>query len=305
MMTGKRSRSPIVWWARFGCSFLRDLELSGSGYLFSRGRFVREHVNISDVALRWLGQPDFFDNPLTQPRKNRVVINEPTLLVFGPGSSIYGHWLLDFMPRIVIAQQLLGAALDDFVLPLPSDTPAWVVRMIHLFCGIEPARFRYYARHDDIVVCTRACIPSYAHSGRRGDYILHPMMRSFYARFGNPGARRTKRRICISRRDQERQTLGTWRIFETREMMERMALARGYEIVQPELMSFPEQIELFRLANCILGEHGSGMHAAVFADPGTTVATVGAWNRHQFNIAAAFEQRAICMNRYRRDPRLG
>ena len=40
------------------------------------------------------------------------------------------------------------------------------------------------------------------------------------------------------------------------------------------------------------------MHATVFADPGTIVATVGAWNRHQFNIAAAFEHRLICMNRH-------
>jgi hypothetical protein len=80
--------------------------------------------------------------------------------------------------------------------------------------------------------------------------------------------------------------------------MEQMAIARGFEIVQPEELSFPEQVELFRSASCILGEHGSGMHATVFADPGTIVATVGAWNRHQFNIAAAFEHRLICMNRY-------
>lgn len=284
--------------APIGCSFLRDLEVCGGGYLFHEGRFVREFVNISDVALGWLKQPDFFDNPLTQPRMNRVVIEEPVLLVFGPGSSIYGHWLLDFMPRIVIAQQLLGEVLDDFVLPLPSDTPDWVVRMIQTFCGIEPHRFRFYARHEDLLVCRRVCLPSYAHGGKRGDYMLHPLMREFYDQFGNPGASRTKRRICLSRRSQERHTLGTWRIFEARETMERMAMARGFEIVQPEELSFPEQVELFRSASCILGEHGSGMHAAVFADPGTIVATVGAWNKHQFNIAAAFEHRSICMNRY-------
>jgi capsular polysaccharide biosynthesis protein len=220
------------------------------------------------------------------------------LLVFGPGSNVYGHWLLDFMPRIVIAQQLLGVALDDFVLPLPSDTPDWVVRMIHTFCGIEPGRFRYYSRHDDLVICRRACLPSYAHSGKPGDYAPHPLMRVFYDQFGNPGAPRIKRRICLSRRDQERHTLGVRRIFEARETMERMAVARGFEIVQPEQLSFPEQIELIRSANCILGEHGSGMHAAVLADPGTIVATVGAWNRHQLNIAAAFEQRSICMMRH-------
>lgn len=281
-----------------GCFFVRDLEVSGSGYLFHAGRFVREFVNISETALRWLRQPEFYDNPLTRPRTNQVVIEEPALLVFGPGSSIYGHWLLDFMPRIYIAQELLGSALDDFVLPLPADTPEWVVRMIHTFCGIGPDRFRHYSRFDDLLVCRRACLPSYAHGGVRGDYVLHPLMRTLYDRFGNPGATRMKRRICLSRRDQERHTYGKWRIFENRQMLEDMAVARGFEIVRPETLGFPEQVELLRSASCILGEHGSGMHAAVFADPGTIVATIGAWNRHQFNIAAAFGHRSICMNRY-------
>ena len=295
----KWDRVPAQQLGALGCSFVRDLEVCGSGYLFHRGRFVREFVNISDVALRWLGQPDFFDNPLTRPPPNRVVIEEPVLLVFGPGSSIYGHWLLDFMPRIVVAQQLLGAALDEFVLPLPSDTPEWVVRMIHTFCGIEPDRFRYYSKHDDVVICRTACLPSYAHSGSPGDYAPHALMREFYDRFGNPGAPRAKRRICLSRRNQERQTFGVWRIFEERERMEEMAIARGFEIVQPEELGFTQQIERFRSAGCILGENGSGMHAAVYADPGTIVATVGAWNTHQANISAAFDQRFICLKRHR------
>ena len=219
-------------------------------------------------------------------------------MVFGPGSSVSGHWLLDFMPRIVVAQKLLGSALDDFVLPLPSDSPDWVVRMIHTFCGIGPDRFRYYSRLDDVVICRRACVPSYVHSGERGNYAPHPLMREFYQRFGAPGTPRYKRRICLSRRTQEHHTLGTWRIFEAREKMEEMARARGFDIVQPELLSFPHQVELFRSASCVLGQHGSGMHAAVFTDPGTIVTTVGAGTRHQFQISACFGHRAIGMNRH-------
>ncbi len=79
-----------------------------------------------------------------------------------------------------------------------------------------------------------------------------------------------------------------------------MAISRGFEIVQPENLSFPDQVELLRSASCILGEHGSGMHSAVFADPGTVVAVVRAPQRaHQLKIAAAFEHRFICMNRIR------
>ena len=265
--------------------------------MFHEGRFVREFVNISETALRWLGQPDLGDSPLTHPRTNRVVIEDPALIVFGPGFNIYGHWLLDFMPRIFVARQILGSALDDYVLPLPSDSPDWVPELMQTFCGIQPDRFRYYSRLDDLVVCRRACLPSYAHCGKRGDYALHPLVRTFYDQFGNSGAPRVKRRICLSRRSQELQTNGKWRIFGARELMEQMAVARGFEIVRPETLDFSRQVEMFRSADCILGEHGSGMHAAVFADPGTVVATIGAWNRHQYYIADAFEHRAIGMNR--------
>lgn len=293
--TWKSERSPEYSLGPIGCWFLRDLEISGSGYLFQRGRFVREFVNISDAALRWLGDPGVDDNPLHHPRTNRMVIDDPALLVFGPGWGTYGHWLLDFLPRIFLAQQLLGAALDDFVLPLPEDSPDWVVPMMQYFCGIDPGRVRHYSRYDDLLVCRRVCLPSYAHDGM---YAPHPLMRVFYEQFGNPGAPRLKRRICISRRNQEGHGAGSRRKFEVREIMEQMAIARGFEIVQPETLSFPDQIELFRSANCILGEHGSGMHGAVLADPGTVVAVVRSPQRaHQLKIAAAFEHQFICMNR--------
>jgi Glycosyltransferase 61 len=293
--TWKWDQMPQYSLGPVGCSFLRDLEVSGTGYLFHQGRFVREFVNLSDTALRWLGQPDVDDNPLIRPRTSRLVIDEPVLMVFGPGCGTYGHWLLDFMPRIFIARQLLGPAFDDFVLPLPSDLPQWVSRMLQTFCGVDPGRFRYFSRHEDLLVCRRACLPSYAHSGT---YSPHPLMRAFYEQFGNPGAPRSKRRICISRRNQEAFAGDNGRIFEARETLERMAVACGFEIVQPETLSFPEQVELFRSASCILGEHGSGMHGAVFADPGTIVAVVRAPQRnHQLKIAAAFEHKFICMNR--------
>ncbi len=278
-----------------GCSFLRDLKISGSGYLFQSGRFVREFVNLSETALRWLGQPDVDDNPLVRPRTNHLVMDEPVLMIFGPGWGTYGHWLLDFMPRIFVARQLLGSAMDDFVLPLPSDVPAWVVPMVHTFCDIDPGRIRYFSRYDDLLVCRRVCLPSYAHNGM---YAPHPLMRVFYEQFGRPSAPRQKRRICVSRAGQDIVAGENRRVFETRQLMEDKAAARGFEIVQPETLGFAEQVELFRSASCVLGEHGSGLHGAVFADPGTVVAVVRAPERnHQLKIAAGFSHKFICMNR--------
>ena len=293
-------RTPPGHLPPLGCYFIRDIVLRGGGYLFHEGRFVREYVNLSDVALRRLADPEVPDNPRVREAARQKVITEPALLILGPGWDVYGHWLLDFAPRIALARAVLGAAFDAFVIPLPEDSPDWVIPMLGYLCGIVPGQIRLFDRFTDLVICQRACVPSYCHTGNPGDYVPHPFMRRFYAGVGDPVPSSSGRRICISRQTQERVTAGVWRIFDTRPMMEAMAVERGYEIVRPETLSLPDQVALFRSASCVLGEHGSGMHGAVFAPPGTVIATVGAWNAHQFNISSVFGHRGVCMARVRK-----
>lgn len=287
-------RLPAAPVPAIGCHFLRDLEICGSGYPFHAGRFVHEGVHTSAAALEWLADPDFHDHPITKPPRTTIAVDRPALMVFGPGSSIYGHWLLDFLPRIAIAQQLLGPELRDFVLPLPADTPAWVPAMMEAFCSVGANRILPYRRRDDKLVCARACLPSFAHNG---SYVLHPFMRMFYDRFGKTDTNGTKRRICLSRRNQESETFSHRRIFEKRERLEHLAQDHGFAIVRPEELSFPDQVSLFRSAGCVLGETGSGLHASVFCDPGTIVAAVGWFSEPQYHIAATFEQQMIVMSR--------
>ena len=287
-------RLPTASASALGCYFLHDLDICGSGYPFHRGRFVHEGVHTSDAALEWLADPNFHDHPITRPPRNTITVDRPVLMVFGPGSSIYGHWLLDFLPRVAIAQRLLGPDLRDFVLPLPSDTPVWARTMMETFCDIRADRILPYDRRDDRLVCARACLPSFAHNG---SYVLHPFMRTFYDQFGKRFTGGTKRRICLSRRNQERETFSYRRIFEKRERLEQLAEDRGFAVVRPEELSFPDQVALLRSAGCVLGETGSGLHASVFCDPGTIVAAVGWFSEPQYRIAAAFEQQLIVMSR--------
>lgn len=271
-----------------GCSFLQNIEICGSGYIFSEGRVLNENAHTSGVALKRLTDPDYPDNLSVRDRPNRVVIDEPVLIVAGPGYDVFGHWLLDFLPRVVIAQELLGPLHKSLVLLLPSKTPRWVEGMLQTFCGIERNGIRYYSENEDFVTCRRVCLPSFAHNG---NYSMHQMMIDFYGRFGKPVPSNEKRRICISRK-----SFSQGRMFNAREEMERLAAARGFEIVRPEELNFSEQASLFRSAECILGEHGSGLHGSVMSDPGTIVASVG-FNWVQCHVSAAFEQPTIFMNR--------
>jgi capsular polysaccharide biosynthesis protein len=122
-------------------------------------------------------------------------------------------------------------------------------------------------------------------------------MREFYGGFRNAKPPPATRRLCLSRRSFEQATRGVWRVFENRTVLEQMAVARGFEVVAPEELSFADQIRLFQSAACIVGEHGSGMHAAVFAEAGTLVATGPMWNSVQLGIGAAFGHRNVAVTR--------
>ncbi|WP_428376959.1 glycosyltransferase family 61 protein [Lichenicoccus sp.] len=278
---------PAISLAPIGCFLLQDIEISGSGYVFAQDRFVREHSHTSDVALKRLCE-HYPGNPLDAASARRVTIDEPVLVVTGPGHNTYGHWILDFLPRVVIAQRLLGPVLDGMPILLPSGTPSWVPRMLQAYCNIAPDRLHMFSEQEDRVTCKYACLPSFGHDG---SYSLHNLVREFYGDLGDACLAVPKRRVCLSRR-----SFSEGRVFVARESLERMAVARGYDIVRPEELSFTEQAAMYRSANCIIGEGGSGLHGSVFAEPGTIVASVG-FNWVQAHVSGAFEQKLIYMNR--------
>lgn len=74
-------------------------------------------------------------------------------------------------------------------------------------------------------------------------------------------------RLSISRRGAYRALLGEERLHEA-------MLARGFEIVEPETLSLPDQARLFREAACVVGLGGAGMFNTVFCRPGTKVITL-------------------------------
>ncbi len=277
-----------------GCHLLRDIEIVGGGFPFTGGRYIREFSHTSDVGLQWLESDVRPENPRNGPPAREVTVAEPMLFVFGPGFPVFGHWLLDFLPRVAIAQRVLGEVFKQLVIPLPEDTPDWVRDMLRFFCGVPAGQIRTFSHLTERLVCDRVCLPSFGHDG---DYALHSFVRDFLGSFRPLEPLRVKRRICLSRRNFERSTRGAWRVLENREAFERMAIAHGYDLVTPEDLSFVAQVALFRSAECIIGEHGSGMHAAVFADPGTLVASFPLWNLIQLRIGAAFGHRNVLVRR--------
>ena len=268
-----------------GCRFVRDITVLGSGYVFHGEALVTDGSHLSDVAIEWVERP-MPDSPRAlKPARERFV-DELAIVAIGPGHLIYGHWLVDFIPRFVIAKEALGRAYADAKLVLPHDTPRWALTMLHAFTGAEESQFAFYERGIERLALRNACIPSYVHD----DYAFHPFADEIFAGLVPLRDRSPLRRLCISRAAFEGATHGVQKLFETRVAFEAEAVRRGYEIVRPETMGIREQAALFASASHVVGEYGSALHSAVFGPSGLRIGYIRCPNRIQLRISAMRRQ---------------
>ena len=205
----------------------------------------------------------------------RVMVEDPVVLLTGMGHQMYGHWLVDFLPKLFLLHRA-GHDLARLRYLLPADTPAFARVWLGLL-GIGEDRLVVYEREREVVACRRLLVPTALRFVSRASPLMREarrflLERAFPRPRWRPGRRaepRGSRKILISRSDnadtKNRRTLAERAAFEA------AALARGFEQVRPERMSVPEQVALFRSAATILGEYGSGLHGTLFAPVGTSV----------------------------------
>jgi len=102
------------------------------------------------------------------------------------------------------------------------------------------------------------------------------MDREIYERVGRklagPRAVAPNRRVFISRRSASGRIL-----LNENELIDALA-ARGFEIVETELLSFVDKVRLFRDAELVVGLGGSGMFNVAFCRPGTRVVSIEGGN---------------------------
>ena len=268
-----------------GCHFLRDASVCGQSYLFHGDSMILQDSYLSGIAR---ADAEAGRGAVPSPELRQIEILDPVLLVTAPGWQVYGHWLLDFLPRIALAEALLGARLSDFRLLLPAAAPSFVRTLLRHFTTIGEGQIVTYDHETELVRIGRALVPDYAHR----DYNLHSFALRFYRGFV-PEDAVPHRRICLSRRHVESKTLSAMRFFKERAAFEAMAEARGYEIVCPETLSLDEQIRLMAETKVQIGEHGSAQHASLFSAPGTMVGTIHPMNNIQMQIGRLCGQRNV------------
>jgi len=186
------------------------------------------------------------------------------VLVFDRGYTTYGHFLVDILPRLLIAEQTLGPAFAACSIFVPADVPAWAERALSVV-GFDAKRFYRFDWHTNSLTVRIAIVPTLAHAY----YSFHPCAAEIFReirRRAAPEIERGSRRLFLSRggHSSNRRLLNRARV-------EEIARQAGLEVVAPETLSFHEQIALYGRSSLMVGEYGSALHNSIFMPRGSGV----------------------------------
>lgn len=232
-------------------------------------------------------EDDLFEGSI----KNKITIEEPVLIADGVSCEVFGHWIVDYLPRFGVAKDFLKEEFDEKKILLANYTPEWAIELLSLFLNINRDNLIFYNPDQDIILCKNAILPSYSYAET---FMFHSYFKEFYrSLYPMPSKEEQIRKILISRSSCKESN----RKFPLRGFFEQEALKRGYEIIHPEQIPILEQAKIFSEAKVVIGEHGSGMHNAVFSDQGTIVGCLGFWNAVQLHIGFVMEHQNVYLTK--------
>jgi Glycosyltransferase 61 len=194
---------------------------------------------------------------------------ENAIMVAASGYGVYGHWLLDYLPR------MHRLSHDDFARNVALMRPPrpWATDLARLF---EPqCTFDEVRDGAALIKVRKLLVPTTA---RAYGILEENSVRAAWARLdetlaGMPLtgiATGPFRRIFVSRKKLRRRSRAD-RSIKNIALIEQRARRAGFELVYPETLSFAEQRALFSHADVIVGEDGSGLHNMIFSKPGARI----------------------------------
>ncbi len=197
-------------------------------------------------------------------------------VITGPGYRIYGHWLIDFLPKLYLLHAA-GYVLRDLDYLIPDDTPEWALSWLELL-GISRDRLSTYSPLTEAVFADELLLPTIVHNGARVSPVLkdaidlaHSIIELAHGR----AKRAPSNRVFISRKYASQS-----RPLRNRQRIEEMAAEAGFKLIHPEQLTPAEQVTQLMHVSHIVGEYGSGMHNSMFARAGTVVCALRGSDLH-------------------------
>lgn len=255
--------------------------MSAAGYWvpgFIQGGAAGKGGMFRDELLRWQAS--------TLKRNALEPVSDAIFVAAGGGQNNFGHALFNCLPslywykalrldcpivfprlRLDIAPSLAEAidlVLNSLDIPPGRVMAPETLRNKSFALGILPNQGDFSP--ETVSFYRRQILDKLATAGRLGNAASRPF-------------------IYVSRRRARAR-----RIANEDEIVARVARL-GFEIVEPEILPFVEQVRLFDRARVVVGPHGSGFNNMFFAKPGTHLIEIRTVDRDDFlKLAASASQ---------------
>src|SRR5271165_47970 len=268
-----------------GSYTLNNVGVTSHGLLVRDGVLLTSHL--LSLSKESITEAAGYGNLYTRAEEYSRVIDEPIVSLAGPGHLIFGHWLVDFLPKLYLLRQ---SGIDPRAAKylLPANTPHFALSWLQLL-GITTQQLVFFEPYDEVVGATHLIVPTLLRTNGRTHPLFRPaieyltsLLPSKRERGSEPG---TVKRLYLSRGvagPENRKLLN-------RQAIERLAAKAGYKVVRPETLSITDQLRMFAGSKTIVGEYGSALHGSLFAPPGAMVCALRASARHP-----GFLQSGLC-----------
>jgi capsular polysaccharide biosynthesis protein len=213
----------------------------------------RDEVAKEAGLLRPVMRRSLYEGAGSTPRKGRYL----SLMTIWGGKNM-GHFFFDSMLRVALFDRL-----DEFRVLVPANLQSWHRGLIEV-AGIKPEQLEpadeTFTAVEELVAC---------HIATEGSMPRAELLKRFreLARANvlkTPPARRN-RRIFIDRSAAKRRKTANQKDLEP------VLAERGFEMVQWEQLSMPEQVRLAAETEFMVGPHGTSLLNSVYSDPGIKI----------------------------------
>jgi capsular polysaccharide biosynthesis protein len=185
----------------------------------------------------------------------------------------FGHWYAEYLPRLRHFEQV-----DDFAsIPIlvNSNMPPSHLEMLKYFCDnpVIPIKDNECIKVKELLVAPTItfCPPKFfpdhpipfERQGAWSAEAMHYMRRKILANV--PQVVPQTKAIYLSRKN------STWGIVSNEDEVEDCLLELGFEILQPERLTFSEQVAILRSCHTIVGATGSALNSLMLAQINTNM----------------------------------
>jgi hypothetical protein len=229
-------------------------------------------------------------------KNDRIILTEERSIIFKQGGyiliafaaiHIYGHWLLDIIPRLMYIMPIIKEGNHKILLPI--TVPGFGIQILK-YCGILDTDIEFYKGYEEIICCENLLIPTVF----RYNYWCHPDIRYMYdvilSRLGCDRLNYGHKKIFISR---SKLATANRKLLNSHQV-EEVVGHFGFDVIWPEEYDLDFQIRTFADTSVLLGEFGSGIHNSLFAPKNCLIIVM------QGNHMANFTQSTISQSKDQR-----